>query len=65
VHGCHAPPTSLYWRRTSLWLVILRDILEDRLMQRHTIGLLIAFALAAAPLAAAAQPEGKSPKSGF
>jgi len=44
--------------------VILRDILEDRLMQRHTIGLLIAFALAA-PLAAAAQPAGKVSKIRF
>jgi len=65
-NGCHAPPTPLYWHRTSLRLVLLLDILEDRIMQRRTIGLLITLALAAAvPLAAMAQPAGKAHKIGF
>jgi putative tryptophan/tyrosine transport system substrate-binding protein len=45
--------------------VILLDILEDRTMQRRTIGLLITFALAAAPLAAVGQPARKVPTIGF
>jgi len=46
--------------------VLLLDILEDRIMQRRTIGLLITLALAAAvPLAAMAQPAGKAHKIGF
>src|SRR5262249_15563396 len=64
-NGCLAPPTTLYWRRTSLRLMILRDILEDRTMQRRTIRLFITLALAAAPLAAVAQPAGKVHKIGF
>jgi putative ABC transport system substrate-binding protein len=40
-------------------------MLKDRIMQRRTIGLLVILALAAAPLAAVAQPAGKVPKIGF
>src|SRR2546428_5068105 len=60
------PPPPLYLRRQSIWLAILLGILEDRTMQRRTIGLLVILALAAAvPLATVAQPAGKGHKIGL
>src|SRR5215472_11542000 len=60
-NGCQAPPTSLYWGWTSLWPVILRNILKDRTMRHCTLGVLVILALSplATTLATEAQPPDK------
>jgi putative tryptophan/tyrosine transport system substrate-binding protein len=64
---CQAPPISLYWGWTSLWPVILRNILEDRTMRRCTLGVLVTLALSlfATALAVEAQQATQVHRIGF